>query len=270
MPSDHASGASGWQGDAYAPQAAHHRSLDEWFLGRHPPQPDDVVVDAGCGTGEFTARVAGMVPRGRVIGVEPDASMLATARERWGDEVDFREGRLQEMDQVCSPASTDLVLSRAVFHWIPLAEYLRCYRAVLNVLKPGGWFHAESGGAGNVAVLVATLDRLAAGHGLGPAGPTFPDAGTTFELLEQAGFDIPDEGVITVAQRRAFDREQLRGFLHTQACLPYLAGADDDTGEAFLADADGRLPEFRRHDGSYDQTFVRLVVRCRRPRQETR
>lgn len=254
-----------WEGDAYTWQAGHHRSFDDWFLARHPPQPDAEVVDAGCGTGEFTARVAELTPQGRVTGVEPDPSMLATARTQTAANTEFRQGGLQDLDRVCEPASADLVLSRAVFHWIPRRDYPDCYHAILTVLKPGGWLHAESGGAGNVTRVVEVLDGIAAGHGLEPAHPTFPDAGTVFDLVEQAGFDIPEEGVVTVAQRRPFDRDRLRGFLRTQACLPYLAQASDEVGEAFLADVDNQLGEFRRHDGSYDQTFVRLVLRCRRP-----
>lgn len=254
-----------WEGGAYAPQAGHHRAFDDWFLNRHPPRADAEVVDAGCGTGEFTARVAEMVPHGRVTGVDQDASMLATAREHTAENLAFRQGTLQALDRVCEPASADLVVSRAVFHWIPLTDYLDCYRAILRVLKPGGWLHAESGGTGNAARVGEVLDAVAAGHGLGPAQPTFPDAGTALELVEQAGFDVPEEGVITVAQRRAFDRDRLRGFLHTQASLPYVSHADEGVREAFLQQVDDRLDEFRRHDGSYDQTFVRLVVRCRRP-----
>lgn len=223
------------------------------------------MVDAGCGSGEFTARVAAAVPDGHVIGVEPDASMLARARRHAAANLEFRHGRVQDLDAVCPPGWADLVVSRAVFHWIPLAEYPRCYAAVRAVLAPGGWFHAESGGAGNVTRVVAVLDDVAGAHGLAPPRPTFPDAGAVLELVEQAGFDVPEEGVTTVAQRRAFDREALRSFLRTQACLPYVAVATEQTARAFLADVDRRLDDFARHDGSFDQTFVRLMVRCRRP-----
>ena len=44
--------------------------MDEWFLARHRPRPSDVVVDLGCGSGEFSARLATLVPEGRVIGVD--------------------------------------------------------------------------------------------------------------------------------------------------------------------------------------------------------
>ena len=53
-----------WEGGAYAVQSAHHRSLDEWFLGRHRPSRSDVVVDAGSGSGEFTLQLAELVPDG--------------------------------------------------------------------------------------------------------------------------------------------------------------------------------------------------------------
>lgn len=259
---ERASGAV-WSGHEYARESDHHRSVDAWFLDRLRPQPADVVVDAGCGSGEFTARLAEHVPDGRVIGVEPDPSMLEAAQGHAHDRLEFRQGRLQDLDRVCAPASADLVVSRAVFHWIPLEDYPACYAAVHRVLKPGGMFHAESGGAGNVARIAAFMDEIAARHGLTPAGITFPDAATALELVEEAGFAVPEGGVTTVAQRRTFDRDQLAGFVRTQAAVAY--GAPPSGTEGFLAEVLDRLDDLRRPDGSYDQTFVRLDVLCQRP-----
>jgi len=253
-----------WQGDSYAPAAQHHRVADEWFLARHPPAPSDTIVDAGCGTGEFTARLAALVPDGRVIGVEPDPSMLQQAEAKAGRNLEFRAGRLQDLDAVCDEGSADLVVSRAVFHFIPVVEYSRCYDAIARVLKPDGWLHAESGGPGNLLHVTQLLDEIAAGHGLGPAAVEFPDAGTVLELLEQAGFDVPDGGVATVAQRRVFDRDTLRSFLCTQASMAYASNASALEFDAFRDDVDERVDELRRHDGSYDQTFVRLDVLCQK------
>lgn len=73
--------AGRWEGQAYASQSAYHRAVDDSFVQRCPPEPADEVVDAGCGSGEFTVRLAGLVPDGRVVGVELDPSMLDTARE---------------------------------------------------------------------------------------------------------------------------------------------------------------------------------------------
>src|SRR5262249_44399532 len=159
-----------------------HRVADEWFLARHRPAASDTVVDAGSGSGEFSARLAELVPDGRVIGVDPDRSMLAQAQAKAGQNLEFREGSLQELDAGCDGRSADLVVSRAVFHFIPVSDYPRCYEAIGRVLKAGGWLHAESGGPGNLLHVTDLLDDIAAGHGFGPATVEFPDAGTVMEL----------------------------------------------------------------------------------------
>jgi SAM-dependent methyltransferase len=261
----HASGDATWSGEGYAGWSSHHRSFDEAFLARYPLRPQERVVDAGCGSGEFTVRLAGLVPDGRVLGVDPDPSMLGAARRHAAANLEFRQGRLQELGQVCEPSWADLVVSRAVLHWIPLADHADCYEQIRRVLRPGGWFHAEWGGAGNLRHLRTVLDELARGLDLEPATVAFPDAGVVFDGLEQAGFDIAGEGVTTVAQRRGFTWEQLLGFVRTQASVAYGLTVSDDRFDRFVAAVDRRRAELRRHDGSYDQTFVRIHVRCRRP-----
>lgn len=101
----------GWEGDDYARAAEHHRALDDWFLDQHRPRPADRVVDAGCGSGEFTARLATQVPDGHVIGVEPYTSMLDAAGKHEADNVEFRRGSLQELPEVCGRCWADLVVS---------------------------------------------------------------------------------------------------------------------------------------------------------------
>lgn len=255
----------GWSGTAYAEESGHHRSFDDWFLDAHSPGPDDRIVDAGCGSGEFTARLAALSPGGRVIGVDQDPSMLEAAGRHHAHNLQFVQARIQELDRVCEASWADLVVSRAVFHWLPLADYLPSYRAVWRVLRPGGWFHAESGGAGNVQRVGEVLDEVAHDLGISRGGAVFPQPGAALELLEEAGFDILPGGVTTVAQRRPFDRERLLGFLRTQAVMAYGIGGSDERLDAFLSGVTERLERLRRHDRSFDQTFVRLHVRCRRP-----
>ncbi len=260
-----------WQGAAYAEAQNHHRGVDDWFLDRHPPRPADRIVDVGCGSGEFAARLARLVPDGSVVGVEPDASMLAQARTLHADNLEFRHGRLQELDRVCGPGSADLVVSRAVFHWIPVREHLDCYRAVREVLRPGGWLHTESAAAGNLERFVHLLEDVAHAQGIDPRATghyppdEFPHPGTVLELAERAGFVVPEGGVVAVAQRRTFDRAGLVGFLRTQASLPLVHGLSKDAREAFLAEAERRLDDVRRHDGTFDLTFVRLDLLAQRP-----
>src|SRR5215207_449563 len=176
-----------WSGVDYARHSEHHRAVDEWFLTRHRPRPTDVVVDLGCGSGEFGARLAALVPEGRVIGVDQDPSMLAAAQRHQARNLTFHRAAAEHVDEVVTESSVDLVVSRAMLHWLPVSRYLQCFRAVFRILRPGGWFHSESGGAGNAAAVARLLNEIASANGLPPM-PPFPDAGTVFDLVEAARF----------------------------------------------------------------------------------
>ncbi len=259
-----AAAARQWDGGDYAAHSGHHRTFDDWFLERCPPEASDVVVDLGCGSGEFSARLASLVPDGRVIGEDPDGSMIEQARRHSEPNLRFVRAAAEEVDGVLDPDSADPIVSRAMLHWLPVSRYRDVFEAALGVLRPGGWFHSESGGAGNVAAVARLLDEVAAEHGLDPVAP-FPDAGTVFELVERSGFELPGEAVRTVAQRRSFTRDELVAFLRSQASVALTrrapAGDAGSITEAIVGGAD----RLRRHDGSWDQTFVRLEILARRP-----
>lgn len=253
-----------WSGTAYAAEAGHHRAFDEWFLDRLRPRSTDVVVDLGCGSGEFSARLADMVDGGRVIGVEPDPSMLEAAERHARPNLSFVRARAQDLGETLDEASVDLVLSRAMLHWLALRSYRKVFAAVLRVLRAGGWYHSESAGAGNVHRVIDLLNDLAARFGV-PRPPAFPDAGIVFEILEDVGFELPVEGVRTVAQRRPFTREQAIGFLRTQATVGLTRSAPEGSARAIVDAAVSEVDRLRRADGSFDQTFVRLEILARRP-----
>lgn len=253
-----------WSGEDYARHSGHHRALDDWFLARHRPGPGDVVVDLGCGSGEFTARLAALVPEGRVVGVDPDASMLRSAERHAAANLELRQGSAEQLDALLPAGSVDVVVSRAVLHWLPVDRYRRVFEAVRAVLRPGGVFHSESGGAGNVAGVSALLDTVSTEHGLALHDP-FPDPGQVLELLEQAGLEVAEEGVRTVAQRRPFTRDELVGLLRSQVSVALSPHARPGELGPLTDEVVARVDQLRRHDGTYDQTFVRLEILARRP-----
>lgn len=254
-----------WVGRDYAANSAHHRTADDWFLARHAPGDHDVVVDLGCGSGEFTARLAALARHGRVTGIDRDASMLAVANRNRAANQSFIHADATDLAEFVEPGSVDVVVSRAMLHWLPVTQHRHLHDAVFAVLRPTGVFHLEAGAPGNVPRIAELLVDLAAEHDL-PAPPAFPDPGVALELLESAGFQVDDDSVRTVATRRRFDREQLAGLLATQAILVLTRHTDPQRAQAIRDDALGAIERLRRHDGSYDQTFVRLEILVRRPR----
>lgn len=150
-----------------------------------------------------------------------------------------------------------------MLHWLPLSRYPHCFEAVHRVLKPGGWYHSESGGAGNVRALSEVIEEIAAAHGVA-APPRFPDAGVVFEMLEAAAFEMPEEAVRTVAQRRAFSRDRLMTFLRSQAAVALTRSAPEELKPTLIDALVGAAERLRRHDGTFDQRFWLLERRGRR------
>lgn len=248
-----------WDGEAYAANTAHHRAYDHEMLAAFPLRPVDHVLDIGCGAGDFTTIVAGLVPSGEVTGIDPEPTMLDVARRVARPNQRFVRASAQELPSALVGERFDAALSRAVFHWIALADLATIYRSIHDLLRPGGWFRLECGGAGNVPRVVELLADVSARHG-GPLPPwTFADPGRHLELLEAAGLEPTVAGFVrSVAQRRHFTPETLIGWLRSQCFHGFDAAMDDERRRAFRAESEARLDELRRPDGSYDQTFVRI------------
>ncbi len=255
-----------WDGALYAANTGHHRVYDGAFLDTLPLRPGDHVLDLGCGSGDFTATVAEQVPDGIVVGLEPQPSLLAEARACARPNQRFVEGRVQDLGSLFPDAEAfDVVLSRSVLHWVSLADHPRLLAEVSRLLRPGGWYRAEFGGAGNIPLVLTLLDDVSRRLG-GPVTPwTFTDPATYLELVEQVGLEIGPGFVRSTAQHRSFDRAALLGWFRSQVEQAYTSHLDAERAERFRRDVEARFDELQRADGSFDQTFVRLEVLVRRP-----
>jgi len=255
-----------WDGALYAANTGHHRVYDAPFLDPLPLRPTDTVLDLGCGSGDLTAIVAGCVPDGTVTGVDPQPSLLAEARRAARPNQRFVQGSVQMLGALFPEAQQlDVVMSRAVLHWVPLRDHPGVLSEVHRLLRPGGWYRAEFGAAGNIPAVLRLLDDVSSGLG-GPTCPwTFADAGTYLELVEQAGFDLTPGFIRMTPQRRGFSRESLRGWFRSQVVQAYTTAMGDLGGRAFTGEVEARFDELARWDGTFDQTFVRMDVLAQRP-----
>lgn len=118
---------------------------------------EEVVLDAGCGSGRVTAELAKRLPRGRVVAVDGSEAMIAKARERLGDRVTYLVADLAEL-QIEEPV--DVVFSTATFHWI--ADHERLFERLRAALRPDGRLVAQCGGEGNVAAYAQAIALAAA------------------------------------------------------------------------------------------------------------
>lgn len=113
------------------------------LLDRYGLASGSRVLDAGCGTGEFAARVAQDFPAVQVTGVDLIEASLETARQRHPDlaaRLSFEQGdafHLRFADH-----SFDLVACRHVTQAVPGPE--RLLAELVRVTRRGGWLHVLS------------------------------------------------------------------------------------------------------------------------------
>jgi trans-aconitate 2-methyltransferase len=144
-----------WDADTYARVAGGIHALGHEVLERTELSGREVVLDAGCGSGELTAELADRVPRGRVYAVDASPRMVELARDRLGERATVWQQDLLDLEV---PEPVDLVFSAATFHWI--ADHDRLFARVHAALKPGGRLVAQCGGAGNIAAIRVAIEAV--------------------------------------------------------------------------------------------------------------
>ena len=150
---------------------------------------DELVLDAGCGTGRATELLLGRVPRGRVVAVDADPEMVGLARQNLPPQVRVIYSDLLSL-HLDEPV--DVVFSTATFHWI--LDHQRLFDTLFGLLKPGGRLVAQCGGAGNIDDLRRAGDEVASAGPyrrwfLGWSPPWYyAEAEQTAQRLAAAGF----------------------------------------------------------------------------------
>jgi trans-aconitate 2-methyltransferase len=158
-------------------------------LERLPLQGDEVVLDAGCGSGRVTAELAERVPRGRVYGVDVSPAMVEHAREALDDRATIL---CQDLVALQLPEPVDVVFSNATFHWIH--DHDGVFAAIHRSLKPGGRLLAQCGGRGNIDAFRRAADEIAAEQPFAPHFEgwqrpwNYATAEETADRLTSAGF----------------------------------------------------------------------------------
>jgi trans-aconitate 2-methyltransferase len=209
-------------------------------LDRLPLDGDEMVLDAGCGSGRITEQLVGRLPRGRVIALDASPSMVDEARrrlERFGDRVTFVVADLGRPFTLPDGVLVDAILSTATFHWVP--DHDRLFRNLAAVLRPGGRLVAQCGGAGNIASVKAVLATIGDGW-VGDAHYETPEA--TAGRLRAAGF-VDVRTWLHPEPTRFEPGEPLETFLRTVILGQHVDRLPPDERDAFVHAVASRLPE---------------------------
>jgi ubiquinone/menaquinone biosynthesis C-methylase UbiE len=172
----------------------------EEALRLHPPQRGQRVLDIGCGFGDTTQRIAGLVGAdGEAVGVDVAPRFIADAI-REASEADVANVRFEVMDVQEDPLGEeryDLAFSR--FGTMFFANPVAALRNVRRALVPGGglvmvvwrqrtdndWLYRAQTIVEGIVARPDEYDEPTCG----PGPFSMADADTTSEVLTHAGFN---------------------------------------------------------------------------------
>ncbi|HEY2767096.1 MAG TPA: methyltransferase domain-containing protein [Solirubrobacteraceae bacterium] len=220
-----------WDGQSYDRISGPMEALGLAVLDRLALRGDEVVLDAGCGSGRITEALIQRLPHGKVIAVDASESMVAAARVRLGPDADIRRADLLELEL---EQPVDAILSTATFHWI--ADHERLFARLRTALRPGGRLLAQCGGEGNIDILRgaahAILEREPYAAHFCDWRPPWNYAGpdVTHERLLAAGFASAECWLQPAPQEPEHPRE----FLSTIVLGPHVQRLPEELRDRFM------------------------------------
>jgi trans-aconitate 2-methyltransferase len=246
---------SAWNTSLYDSQHSYVWKYGEEVLELLAPQPGELILDLGAGTGHLTVRIA--AAGSAVIGLDASAAMVERARQSY-PEIEFVLGNATDFS---FPQPFDAVFSNAVLHWIKQPDAVAA--CVARALKPGGRFVMEFGGKGNVANIVAALEGARSSFGF-KAGPDvnpwyYPSISKHAAVLEANGLEV--------TYARLFDRPValeggkagLRGWIEMFASA-FTADVPDESREAFLQEVERLARPQGYRDSGWVADYRRLRI----------
>lgn len=227
------------------------------------PQPGELILDVGCGDGELTALIA--ESGARVIGLDSNEEMVEAARARGVDAFQADAQTLGMEQQVARFGQFDAVFSSAALHWVSDPDAVAS--GIFALLKDGGRFVGEMGGAGNLAILRAGLKEEFQARGYpAPVSDSnwFPSCEEFTRLHWVVGFT--DVQVERIDQPTDLP-DGISGWIRNYRDVMFNGAMVPEWEREEMAGAiEARLsPELRRPGGTYFADYVRLRFSMRKP-----
>lgn len=195
------------------------------LLEKRKINENEIVMDAGCGTGRVTKIIANNVKRGKVYAVDVDENMITNAKMNLKDfsNILFIKSDLSE---VKLPEKIDLIFSNVAIHWI--LDHEKLFTNFWNLLKPGGELLIQCGGKGNLGTIPNILEKIRKSNNFihyfknWKIPWNFASSTDTIKILEKTGFkDV--QASLTERTAKFGNFQEYILFMKTVVMKPYLS-----------------------------------------------
>ena len=118
---------------------------------------NEIVLDAGCGSGRTTKILSIKVPQGKVIAVDSDLSMINLAKENLSkfSNIEFIKMDISEIEL---EEKVDVVFSNATLHWI--LNHKKVFERFWQILSLDGQLLIQCGGHRDLAKTLSIINKV--------------------------------------------------------------------------------------------------------------
>lgn len=230
-----------------------NRLIDELRL-----RGDEIILDLGCGEGTLTARLAPLVPRGGVVGMDSSVQMIEAARRLETPNLKFL---CRDIDDLDFHQGFDVVFSNAALHWV--RDHDRLLQNVHEALRQGGVARFNFAGEGNCPNFFAVVRELMSAPRYSRYFSEFiwPWYMPSVEAYRQkvSGTGLFDFRVWGETVERSFSETEMIGWIEQPSLVPLLEQIASDDKEAFRDDAVAMmLSRTKKEDGTFLERFRRI------------
>jgi trans-aconitate 2-methyltransferase len=225
---------------------------------------NEIVMDAGAGSGNLTKILADKVPNGKVYAVDADPNMIQQAKSNLSGYKNVQVIH-SSMDKVNLPTQVDLIFSNAALHWVLDQEGV--FPHFWRLLKPNGELLIEYGGGENLERTLPIIFKIMQSDQFREHFVNwkqtwyFPMPEETERLLKRARFR--DIQVNLSKKSTSFsDRESFAIFVKIVIMKPFLGYIPDSKKKDEFLDA--FLNELERPGQSWSLDFMLLSIFTRK------
>lgn len=223
------------------------------------------VLDLGCGDGALSARIAALLPLGRVMGVDASRGMIEVASAKSEENLTFL---IMDINRLDFNEEFDVVFSNAALHWVK--DHRLLLSNIGKSLKRGGLLRANFAGEGNCESFFKVIRETVVSNEFARFFSGFdwpwymPSVDEYASLAREAHFSEVDVWGENADRFFPGESEMIR-WLDQPSLVPFLAVVPEDVKSRFRDHVVRRMvEETRQEDGTCFETFRRINVKARK------
>lgn len=248
-----------FDGKKYEKASSHQKEWGAKLISELSLKGNEHVLDLGCGDGTNTARLADLLPKGEVIGIDASIGMINAAKEKERPNLHFI---LLDIKAMKFKDEFNVIFSNAALHWIK--DHRRLLRIVLKALRKSGVLRFSFAAEGNCShffkVVRKTIERKEfACYFEGFVWPWYmPTIDEYRQLVDNS--ELQEVKVWGENADRFFpDTKALIAWIDQPCLVPFLPYIAEKDKAAFREYVVGELvQETKQDDGRCFETFRRI------------